>query len=225
MKVAAIQNAVAEYKSYLQGKERFDRLYLYEVSQNLNHSFQKCDTALEAIETGLQSSTTQRLWKRHRYEPKNVLLQIGAELPDIFHHAIYDLFNENKLLENRVDRFKFYCDELLKQHREKNPRSNINHHYVDESFISILLMGKYPGTYAYYDHQLFLAVVELTGARPIPSVNDYPRFHKFVQIFNKFIHEDKKIGELHQSRSTDLDIAANMAVECMIVATDEDILS
>lgn len=225
MKVAAIQNAVGEYKSYLQGKKRFDTLYLFQISENLHHSLQENENVLEALESGLQSTTTQRLWKRHRFEPKKVILQLGAEFPDIFQHAIKDLFNEAKLLENRVDRFKFYCDELLKLHREKNPRSNVNHHYVDEAFISILLMGKYPGTYAYYDHQLFLSVVELTGARPIPTVNDYPRFQKFVQIFNRFIQEDKKIVESHQSRHHKLSPTANMAVECMIIATGTDILS
>lgn len=225
MKVSSIQKAVQSFERYLDSGNKFDHFYLYEIPHRFHNSLQEEDTLLKAILFGLKSDHTQRLWQRTHYEPKKIILQLGREFPDFFNDAMKDLFNEDMLLENRIDRFKFYCNELLTLYKQKHKQSNVNHHYVDESFISCLLMGYNPETYAYYDHQLFVETAKIVGAKPIPTVNDYPRYQNFIKVFCNYINENEKLLRLHKKRLPHLHSPANLAVECMVVATGRDLLA
>jgi hypothetical protein len=224
MRVTAIQKAVESYRAYLDSGDRFDHFYLHEITERFHQALEEEDSILSAILIGLQSDHSQRLWLREQYEPKKVILQLGNEFPDYFKDAIHDLYDESKLLENRIDRFKFYCEELLALYKKKHKAENLNHHYVDESFISLLLMGRYPETYAYYDQKLFISVAKEVGAKPIPKVNDYPRFQKFSQIFNNYISKNDEVIKLHKKRNATINKPANLATECMTVASGRDLL-
>ena len=223
MKVDEIRSAISDYKRFLRSKNRLSYIYLFEVTENLNASFRSGDDYLQIIETGLKSSMTQRLWYRERYEPKKNLLTLADHAPEYFQRAMQDLLNEDKELENRIDRFKFYCDELLKTYKSDNKHSTLNHHYIDESFISLLLMGKYPEIYAYYDFGLFKSIAEKTAAKPIPTVNDYPRYQKFIQVFSTFIRKDNELLELINKRSPEHSQMANISVECMAMSCNIDL--
>ena len=99
-----------------------------------------------------------------------------------------------------MDRFIFYCDELMKAYREKYPLKIENHHYHHYKIISLYLSFCYPEQYALYDFEVFRQTMINLGSRNIPELNDVERFFKISRTLAKFLAKDPEIWQLHQRR-------------------------
>lgn len=203
MNLKKIQHYIQQYKTYLQNYRAEQNLYLWE-SQRIfqeNWTFETEDLA-EIYDQSLQNSQTRRLWKRENYEPKRLMLLFLKMQPDFVRHMFHDLFNEDKEIAGRIDRFVFYCDELLQEYKVNNPRSIENNHYHGDNYqiVSLYLALRYPDQYTYYDAEGFVTLLQKLGSLDIPKVNDFARFSKVMRTLYKMLTKEEDLMTLHQKR-------------------------
>jgi hypothetical protein len=159
------------------------------------------DSLLMIYEQCLQSRISQRWWKGDRYRPKELMLLLIDTDPELATIAWKDLANEAGTLDGRLDRFGFYCDDLLQMYRKKNPRDVENHHHQDAAIISLYLAGMHPEKYVLYpglkSFQRFLKAVESPQA---PVVDDYVRYMKVATIVFTYLKRNVLFDQLLQHR-------------------------
>lgn len=203
MNLKKIQHYLQQYKTYLRNYRADQHLHLWESQRTFqeNWTFETEDLAA-VYDQSLQNSHTRRLWKRENYEPKR-LMQLFLDMqPDFVRHMFHDLFNEDKEIGGRVDRFVFYCDELLQEYKINNPRSIENNHYHGDNYqiVSLYLAFRYPDQYTYYDQEGFVTLLQKLGSMDIPKINDFARFSKVMRTLYKMIAKEEEIMVLHQKR-------------------------
>lgn len=201
MQLKKIQHYIDLYRSFLETPAAEERMHLW-ASQRHFQEHWDVDAAnfVSMYDQALQNPQTRRFWKREQYEPKRLMMVFGAMEPEYARHIFKDLFKEEKDIENRVDRFAYYCDDLLRTFKEHNPTSVENHHYHDAAMISLYLAFRYPAVYAYYDGSAFAHMMQLLGATDIPKTDDLGRYFKTMRTLYGFLQKDPRIVALHHKR-------------------------
>lgn len=204
MQLKQIQHYFGEYRNYLKSRAaKNEPLPIWESQRIFQNSWDKDAADWPGMyDRSLQNSTTKRLWKREAYEPKRIMLELMRMQPDFTRHMFTDLFNEEKSLEGRASRFVYYCDMLLQEYKEKNPRSIDNNHYHDDDYqmVSLYLAFRYPDRYAYYEAPAFRKMLEQLGSTQLPETNDIERYAKVTQTLYKLMSKEDGLLELHQRR-------------------------
>jgi hypothetical protein len=145
----------------------------------------------------LESAVTRRWWKREQYRPREVMLELIQTEEQYVREAFKELFNEQKLSENRVDRFIFYCDELLRMYKKANPKSVVNNHYQDNVIISFYLGALYPDKYTLYPgRRIFNQALRALGAHGTGEKDDLPRFFKLIHLIRNYMSQNEPVNEL-----------------------------
>lgn len=203
MQLKKIQQYLQEYKNFLTSPAAQERLYAWE-SQRIfqEHWDVEARDFGEMYDRSLDNSQTRRLWKRENYEPKKRMLDFITLEPEGVRFIFQDLFNEEKSVENRVDRFVFYCDDLLQAYKEKYPRSTENRHWHDDNYqmVSLYLAFRFPAQYTIYNHDAFIQLLQKIGSTDIPQAADFGRFVKVMRTLYNFLQKEPEILQLHQNR-------------------------
>jgi len=201
MNLQKIQDYISKFKRHLKGNQKDATLYRWESLQNFKLHF-NLETAelVQMYDKSLQNTQTVRLWKDRQYFPKEIMKLFCELQPEYVKFAFTDLFNEDKDIAGRMDRFIFYCDELLNAYKEKYPLKIENNHYHHYPIISLYLNFYYPEHYALYDFSIFRKTMINLGSRDIPKQNDIERFFKICRTLNKFLAKDEEVWALHQRR-------------------------
>ena len=112
MQLKKLEICLAKYKEFLPTKAAGERLYIWESQGIFQVKWNPEEVDFATMyDRSLANSFTRRLWKRERYEPKRMMSEFIREDPEFVRTMFKDLFNEEKSVENRVDRFVFYCDD------------------------------------------------------------------------------------------------------------------
>lgn len=204
MQLQRIQQAILDYEAFLGSGEAAEQRLFYWESQRI---FQEC-WDLEAgdfagmYEQSLQNTKTRRLWTRENYEPKRMMLRFISMLPDFVRQMFSDLFNETKSVEPRMDRFVFYCDELLQDYKRANPRTTENSHFHNDNYemISLYLAFRYPDRYAPYRYEVFRELMVKFASPDIPAVNDVERYFKVMRTLYNMLNKNENLKNLHAAR-------------------------
>lgn len=201
MNLQKIQEYISLFKIHLKSRHKEKALYKWESLQNFQQNWDlETEDLSNMYNQSLQNTQTVRLWKDNQYYPKQIMLLFTEMMPDYVIFAFNDLFTEAKTIDGRMDRFQFYCNELLKTYKEQNPLKIENHHYHDYQIISLYLTFRYPLQYTLYDFDVFKQTMINLGSRDIPKVNDVERFFKISRTLWKFLSKDEAVWELHQKR-------------------------
>lgn len=202
MQLKKLQEYISQYKRQLERQPDERNLYKWESLRIFQENWDIDAPDFAAMyNRSLQNSQTRRLWSRENFAPKEMLLKFIAMQPDFVRSMFRDLFNEEKEVENRVDRFVFYCDELLKEYKEQYPRSIENNHYHGNyGLISLYLAFQYPELYAPYDFHLFQQVLLKLSAKNIPPTHDVGRHFKVMRTIYQFLMKEEGLLEIHQQR-------------------------
>lgn len=145
-----------------------------------------------------KSTISTKLWKGNDYHPREVMLEFIDYDKEIVRSLFRDLLDESREIGGRMERFVFYCDQLLKEIQSKG--SKFYGHYHDSFFfVSVYLTFVYPELYAFYDYKVFSSAMGKLNSRDIPSFHDFERYFKVISIFKKFIAEDRVLLELSGS--------------------------
>jgi len=178
MKVHLIEELKEKYKLHLQEVEDFSELYKYECIQNFQDNW-----SLDALQfsgmydKSLSSKMSSRLWGGRRSA------------------AFADLFDEDKDASMRVNRFKFYCDEMLRDLQNKNKKASYHKH--DLRMISTYLAFKYPDKYCIFDYKLFSKLMEKLEVLELPQDFEIDRFFKLSKALFTILSKDTELIALH----------------------------
>jgi len=195
MNLAILQQSIKDFAGTLQSGKSDMHLYKYGLLDNFKSTWDlSAEDFGKMYDRALQSDVTRRWWKRDHYRPKEMMLVLIKHEEQYVRQAFKDLFNENKSIESRLDRFIFYCDELLRMYKRANPRSIENNHYQDSAMISLYLAGMYPEQYTLYPgRDIFNKALRVLGAKESPDKDDLARFFKVSQIMYQYMMKDQKI--------------------------------
>jgi hypothetical protein len=203
MKLALIQDNLLRFKAYLTTEEARDQAYLYETQQNFQNSWNLGAHDLAAMyERSLSNQKTNRLWNRENYEPKRMMVLFAEMQPDFVRQMFEHLFDEQLKVEGRAGRFVFYCDELLADFREQNPKSKEDSHFHQDGYqmVFLYLALKYPDQYCFYDFSRFQSSLKAIGAPEIPLTHDLERFVKVSRTLYNMLRKDSEFWPLHLAR-------------------------
>lgn len=201
MQVKKIAEQIAKFKTYLDSPKAYDTIHWWESQWLFQQNWDVLAANFAAMyDASLQNSQTKRLWKRETYYPKQMMLQLIAMESDFVQQIFKDFFDEKKSIDGRVDRFQFYCDELLQLYKKANPRSIENNHYHTNETCFLYLAFRYPSQYGFYNFKDFQRSLTLLGSMKVPQLDDVLRFTKVTNTLWKFLIKDGEILDLHQKR-------------------------
>mgnify|MGYP001602426139 CR=1 FL=1 len=166
----------------------------YEAVDNFQTNWDlQADDLVQMYNTSLHSMHSRRWWNREAFEPKRVMLAFMKLEPDFCKHAFRDLFDETKTIDGRVERFVFYCGELLDLLKESSPKSKIRSHYHDKEYQMpfLYLALKYPHQYAPYDFEGFCQFLGKVGSRQIPPTHDLERYPKVIKTLSNMLNKEE----------------------------------
>lgn len=167
-----------------------------------------------AYDQALDSKTNRRHYSRQAYNPKRAMLELLEWEPAFVRTSFEDLFNEERDLEGRIQRFGFYCNELFNQFRDAKPKSRLPSHYHNDDYnmVSLYLACQYPAKYAPYSTELLQQVLTQLGAKEIPLAADFPRYTKLLTTLRRFLEEDEKVMEQYATFLRPQDYAEESAL-------------
>lgn len=220
MNLKKLNEAIGQYKNFLKINPKHDPYWKWESQHIFQENWDLETRDLYGMfDRSLQNSQTRRLWNRENYAPKNMMLKFIKASEDYVRFSFQDLFNEEKDIEGRVDRFVFYCDELLKGYKDAKPLSIENRHFHDDNYgvISIYLAFRYPAIYTPYNFENFKNLMQHLGSLDVPKINDVSRYFKVMRTIFNFIKKDEEILNIHRSR---LDEEKHFKGETLLVVED-----
>lgn len=198
MRIAAIKSEIQRFKSHL--SQTRSLLPFWEMAGHFQKNWEPASTSPALMfQRSLHSTQSRSFWKKDRYRPREMMVEFFKFDPEFTLQAFRELFDEDLDIEVRVDRFIFYCDQLLLLYKKSHPTSIENNHYQDYSIISLYLSLRYPHQYAPYQFRWFIAICKATDARPIPEVDDLKRYFKLSGILKKFIAEDTDLEKFYKT--------------------------
>ncbi|MEM9886583.1 MAG: hypothetical protein AAF849_11885 [Bacteroidota bacterium] len=203
MQLKKINEHIAAYKKYLQkGGERTERLlYKWESQKIWQENWDvEAHPFSEMYDRCLENSKTRRIWNKEQYQPKKMMFAFAELQPHFVYSMFQELFNENKDIGNRLDRFIFYCDELLKEYKAAHPNSIHNNHYHDYAMISHYLAFQFPDQYTPYRQDLFYNTLKQIASRDLSLGDDVARHFKVMKTLYQFLKKDEAVMRLHQKR-------------------------
>ena len=198
MIISILKEKIKGFAEYLAkpGIIQDEPLLFYETQFNFQKNWDISNPdLLNTYKNSLHNSQSRRFWQREKFNPKEAM-QVFIEFDQEFVRLMFkDLFNESKDVAGRIDRFIFYCDELLSRIKS-NTEININNHNHDIPFIYFYLAIRYPQEYAVYDINNFKNTLNILKAANIPEVADPQRYYKTSLILNRFIKEETALNKL-----------------------------
>jgi hypothetical protein len=203
MQLKRIQDLFDRFKTHLRSPEAEELLYVWESQRIFQQNWDDAAPGFaDMYDRSLDSPVSRRLWSRENYAPKFMMLEFAALQPEMLRIMFRDLFNEVKDIEGRLDRFVFYCNELLQEYKGQNQKPAFNRHFHDDNYqmTSLYLAFRYPDRYAPYDHEAFRAMLRQLGSPDIPETNDPARFFKVARTLFTMMKKDAELSELHAQR-------------------------
>jgi len=198
MRVDAIKSLVREFQHYKKDQKSPSAFWEMMVNFQKNWCLKREKSHLpDMFNKSLQSSIDRSLWKRTRYYPKQMMELFLANHPEYCIQAFNELFDSDLDVEVRIDRFKFYSDQMLELYKKDNPLTMENNHYQDTEIISLYLFLQAPEAYPVYNLVWLRLICELTYANPIPEHHDISRFYKISKILKKFLQEDELLKTIY----------------------------
>ncbi len=203
MQLDRIKRFLQGYQAYLNSRRAEDRLYYWESQRYWQQHFDLTAPDLASVyDRSLDNKQTRRLWSRQAYAPKEMMVYFIGMEPAFTQSMFSELFDEEKNIEIRIDRFVFYCDQLLEQYLERHPRAAHQRHYHDDGYtmISLYLSFQFPDRYAPYDEDTFLKLLRKVGAANVPPVGDFARHVKVMRTLMRFIEKEDALMVAHRRR-------------------------
>lgn len=195
MKLDLLRNSIADFAKRLASSDGEAHLYKYQILSHFRDTWSfDTDDFAGMFDRSLTSNVTRRWWKREHYRPKESMLLLIPVHEQYARQAFQALFHEGKDIANRIDSFRFYCDELLRLYRHNNRLSIDNNHYQDATMQSLYLGGMYPQRYTLYPGlRIFSRALEALGAKT-SEVDELPRYFKLCGIIYSYLIADQGIS-------------------------------
>ncbi|MEP6647694.1 MAG: hypothetical protein ABJC12_11455 [Saprospiraceae bacterium] len=212
MKLHLLEELIREFFNTQLNTSGIDWIYPQSMVLHFHSNWTKPEASqlLSMYDQALKSDFTQRWWKREKYRPKEIMLELIKTDPELATIAWKDLSNDAASLDGRLYRFNYYCDELLALHRHQNVLSVESYHHQDASIVSLYLAGLFPSKYTLYPGlDVFRSFCKNVGSPDIPVVDDLVRYSKVANIVFTFLKKDPNFERLSELRASQ---AANISI-------------
>ncbi len=202
MKVHAIRKTVASYVEFLESREGHRWTYLYSIIKHFHIHWDPLSSSLATcFDQSLKSDVSRRIWRRESFDARSMMLKFIEIEPDYVRQMFRDLYDESKAVDARIDRFRFYCDELLQLIRQHEPNKSIPGHDQDATMISFYLSGRYPDKYAIYPgFAVFEQALRQFESPKQLQFDDLDRFFKVCNAINTIGRKDPVLQEIWNKR-------------------------
>jgi len=202
MEVKKLQAGIEVFKNFLKKDRHFREVYKWEALSNFQKHWDiDAPDFAKMYDQSLQSTTTQRLWKRETWRPKEMMLQLINLEPDFARRIFRNLFDEAQSIETRISMFKFGCEEMLQEFKRQNKTTIENNHYHDDhEMILLYLTFRYPEAYTFFEYHPFVSTLRQMGIQDIPDPYNLDRFFKLTKILYTFLKKDEALLELQRKR-------------------------
>jgi hypothetical protein len=197
MKVHLIKEQAERYISYLENTEEFSELYKYESLDNFRkHWDLNASDFYEMFDNSFRSGISNRLWGGSVNSAKSAMLKFIELNTEFVRSMFVDLFNENKDLSMRINRFALHCDEMLTQ--LPNTKDRIVDHRHGPQIISLYLCFHDPENYTIVNYRAFYHAMELLGNQNIPQAFELERAIKLSRGLYKILGGYDALESLYQ---------------------------
>lgn len=150
------------------------------------------------LKVALKNDISGRLWGGEYHSIKSGLIQLAERNPDLFWTALKDLFNEDRMIIMRTNRFMHHCDIIFDEIKRSDRKFNA--HFQSYESACLLLSFQYPQHYCQFDYGIFEPFARKIGVRDIPVSTDLERYYKIVNVIDKIIVKDEKFMQTYYSR-------------------------
>lgn len=199
MKVDLIQSYKEHYKTFLREDEDISEVYKYDALDHFQKSWDLSALDLHTMfNKSLNSSISGRLWMGSVNSPKSVMLQFIDTNKEFVRSTFRDLFDENKDVVMRMQRFSFHCDQMLKVLLDKKVK--IVTHKHNPRMVTVYLSLRYPDKYCIYEYKTFVKCMELFESRNVPLELEIDKFFTLSRSIFKILSSDDELMALHQQR-------------------------
>lgn len=146
----------------------------------------------------MKNEVSGRLWGGENHSIKSGLIKLAEHNPDLFWTALKDLFNQDRMIIMKTNRFIHHCDMIFDDIKRKDDRA-ISHHQ-DYTSACLLLSLQYPSQYCQFNFEIFLKFCNDIGVLDLPVNTDLERYFKILHVVNKIIGRDESFMELYYSK-------------------------
>ena len=184
---ARLDQAISNYVEFLEGRDLADILLWDDCLSNYqdNWNIENLDF-LSMFNQSFKSAISTRLWKTDNFYPLEVMKDFIQYEKEIMRSLFRDLLDESKSVDGRIQRFVFYCDQLLEEIRERG-KLHPSHYHDNYYMPSLYLSMEHPDKYWFYDIELFRkSLIQLGDLNPPPS-HDLNRYYKVTNLFNNLL--------------------------------------
>lgn len=199
MKVALIKEYSESFKEALIKEKFYPDLHLNDLVANwqLQMNLESVNLA-ENFDKSLDSHISHALWGGSRHSAKSLMKLMIQTDKEFMRSGFRDLFNEQKDLALRINRFKDHCDEIFNLIRDKDKLYN-SHFHDDKKYPLIYLACTYPESYCFWDYPLFEKMMENLGALNTPSEIETERCYKSMRAIFGIIQKDEVTLSVYQN--------------------------
>lgn len=200
MKVEKIKDYISKVKHYLRVNENDEFLYKYECLKNFQDNWD-----ISAIEfysmydKALSSKMSNRLWGGRRNSSKSSMLEMIKQDKHFADSMFRDLFDEDKSVAPRMERFIFHAEQLAQQVPIKK-KEVLHHKHDNYTILSVYLAFRYPEKYCIFEYPQFKETMQKLEVSEVPQIFEISRFFKLSQALHKFLTKDEELMEIQKKR-------------------------
>jgi len=196
LKVDKINAYKEVFKKHLEVTQSYNELYKYDALANFQKNWDLSELDLaKTYDQSFSSELSGRLWGGSQNSAKEMMLRFIEHDKEFVRSMFRDLYNENKDLGMRVNRFQLHCDELLTALQEKN--QNLNHHFHTTEEVGLYLCFNEPETYPLYHYASFQIMMQRLESRSIPEEWETERYFKLCSGLYKLLSRDEELVKMH----------------------------
>jgi len=197
MIVAKINAYKEVLKEHLRITQDYNELYKYEALKNFQEQWDLSALDLKKVyDQSFQSPTSGRLWGGSTNSAKEYMLKFIDKDKEFVRSMFRDLYNEEKDVGMRVNRFLLHCDELLRQLQIKELKLNNHLHGPEEA--SLYLAFKYPDRYCLFNYGPFNIMMNRLEAKNVPQEFEVDRYFKLCKGLFTILSKDEEVMELYK---------------------------
>jgi len=198
MKVANINIEKERFKSYLSTQVEYSQKYIYENLEYFKYNWDLSDLDLPTLyNKSLSSKISGRLWGGSKDSAKSMMLRFIDLNKEFVRSMFRNLFDEDKELVMRLNRFGFHCDQMLAEIQEKDKTADV-HFHENGKMVAFYLCFNDPMNYTLFDYNAFKTTMQKLESRSIPEPFEVERYFKLSNGLCKLLSRDEELIHMHK---------------------------
>ena len=198
MKLDNIKLYKEKFKLWLKEQEDFKEVYKYENLINYRANWDIDSNDFHSMyDNSFKSRISNSLWGGSVNSAKSVMLLFIQTNPEYVRSMFKDLYNEDKDLMLRINRFALHCEEMMDQ-LPNNKLKPVDHKH-SLKLMSVYLSFHDPSLYTLVSYNAFKRMLELLEVREVPQEFEMERLFKLSRVLYKILSSDEDLIEAHQN--------------------------